>query len=100
MDEEREKRYQYWRDKIPGFHFPPQWKITIIPPFLDAMIRFRVEYGNMLVSCYLDCYEELGLFGAPYWEIFSPYSGNTFRCGINETELLMEKINDMLGGRL
>jgi hypothetical protein len=84
-----------WIDKIPFIEFPANWKIQIIPPFGGASIRFRVKNGKSYVSIYLDCYDNLGCVGEPYWEVY-PYQTDTFRCGLNETDKLISAIQEIL----
>lgn len=97
-----EERYEYdkWRQEIPPLHFKEEWNVHIIPPFHGAIVRFVVEYDDKRISCYLDCYDELGYYGSPYWEIY-PYTyedGNidVFRCSIDNTEELMKRIGEEL----
>ena len=95
-----EENYEYrkWAELIPPLHFKNEWNVYVIPPFAGAVARFRIEYNDKYVSCYLDCYDELGFFGRPYWEIY-PYDNDVFRCKMEDTELLMEKIEDILEGK-
>ena len=69
-----EQQYEWnkWTKEIPSLNFKKKWNVKIIPPCTGAIIRFRVTYKNRWVSVYLDCYDELGFFGEPYWEIY-PY---------------------------
>ena len=90
---------QSWREEmevIPFIQFPADWKIQVIPPFGDAVVRFRVQLpsGNER-SIYLDSRESLGIYGnlEPYWEVY-PHRGDTARCGINEIDTLLEYIGD------
>lgn len=81
-----------WQKLIPPLKFDPTWKVTIVPPFAGAMVRFLVEKeGSKQISVYLDCYEILGSFGSPYWEIY-PYEGGTYRVAMYDTEELMKSI--------
>lgn len=90
---------QDWRGDmktIPFIQFPADWKIQVIPPFGDAVVRFRVRLPSLKEkSIYLDTRESLGVYGnlEPYWEV-SPYKGDTGRCGINEIDILLEYIGD------
>ena len=97
--QEVEQAYEYerWRKEIPSLNFKKKWKVRILPPFLGAIIRFRIDYKDRYVSCYLDCYNELGYFGEPYWEIY-PYKDDTFRCAMKDTKVLMKKIKEVLEG--
>lgn len=95
---EHEYEFKKWINEIPALHFKNEWEVYVIPPFAGAIARFRIEYKGKFVSCYLDCYDELGYFGEPYWEIY-PYKDDVFRCKMNNTELLMQKIDDILEGK-
>jgi len=92
---ERAEEWTDWMIKIPALKFSPDWEVKIIPPFGGAMVRFWIDKGENHISIYLDCHERLGCFGAPYWEIY-PYQGDTYRCGIDEVDDLMEKISEAL----
>ena len=98
------KRYeiedkQKWREEIkviPFINFPADWLIQVIPPFGDAVVRFRVRLpSGKEKSIYLDSRESLGLYDnlEPYWEVY-PYRGDTARCGINEILELLKYIGD------
>lgn len=84
-----------WSEEIPFINFPNDWKIKIIPPFAGAVVRFRIEKNNAAVSVYLDCYDHLGCYGEPYWEIY-PYNEDTFRCDMKDTDSLLKAIEETL----
>lgn len=87
--------WRRWIKQIPEIEFPPGWKIKVTPPFAAAVVRFRVrlpEHKNT-ISIYLDCYEQLGHFGEPYWEVY-PYRGCTGRCAMKDVSRLLEMIAD------
>lgn len=89
-----------WRKEIPEISFPTDWKIRIIPPFAGAVVRFCVTSGNGAhVSVYLDCYESLGIFGEPYWEIY-PYFEDVFRCPMKSTDELLGAISRSIDNQL
>ena len=104
------KRYeiedkQSWREEIeviPFIQFPADWKIQVIPPFGDAVVRFRVQLpSGKEKSIYLDSRHSLGVYGDPletYWEVY-PYRGDTARCGMNEIEDLLKYIGDESKGQ-
>lgn len=93
-----EQAYEFmkWRDQIPSLNFDKDWNVKIIPPFAGAIVRFLVEHNGKHVSCYLDCYDELGYYGEPYWEIY-PYENDVFRCSMQDTSTLIEKIREIVG---
>ena len=76
-----EKTYEYdkWKQEIPFINFPSDWGVKIIPTFTGAVVRFLVNMkdSDSSISVYLDCYDELGCFGEPYWEIY-PYKDGMF----------------------
>ena len=97
-----EKAYEYhkWLMEMPPLHFKENWKVTIVPPFHGAIVRFYVDYKDKHVSCYLDCYDELGYYGEPYWEIY-PYTYeddtvDVWRCPFKNTDELIAKITEEL----
>jgi hypothetical protein len=61
------------------------------------MARFRVRLPDHSpiddVSVYLDCYDRIGFFGAPYWEVY-PYHGDVGRCRMADIDKLLEMIAD------
>lgn len=97
MEVEQLYEYRKWTKEIPTLNFKHEWNVRIIPGFGGAIIRFVIYYNNRYVSVYLDGYDELGYYGEPYWEIY-PYESDTFRCSINDTVTLMEKITEVLEG--
>jgi hypothetical protein len=84
---------------MPVFHFPKRWGVKILPPFLDAIIRFVVHYFGFNVTVNL-AYEDagVGFFAdkkdippplSPVFEIF-PYfinekgGSDSFKIGFKE----------------
>jgi len=92
--------YNKWSKEIPYLNFPKDWNVKIIPPSNWAVIRFMVKRvgGDKKISIYLDCYDKLGIYGEPYWEIY-PYDNDTFRCPMNETNELLNAIERALGNK-
>jgi hypothetical protein len=93
----RDEEFEEWRTKIPAIQFPGDWKVTMIPPFGGAIVRFWIWIPGTedkdIISVYLDCYDRLGCAGEPYWEVY-PYQGDCGRCLMNETKKLLEMIAD------
>jgi len=87
-----------WIKQIPFISFPVEVEWKPIPPFCGAVARFIARKKGSIeeVSAYLDCYDVLGLFGSPYWEIY-PYREDTYRCAIGEIDDLVSKICEQLG---
>ena len=67
----------------------------IIPPFAGAIVRFMIDKGDKHVSVYLDCYDNLGCFGSPYWEIY-PYEEDVYRTSMENVDDLMLRIGQIL----
>ena len=96
---EKEEEWLKWKIEIPVLNFPSDWNVKIIPPFSGAIVRFiilNIE-GEQIVSVYLDCYDMLGYFGEPYWEIY-PYGDDVYRVAMNDTKELLEKIKEIIAG--
>ena len=93
-----EELYEWdkWRMEIPYLKFKPEWEVKVIPPFNGAVVRFLVKKGENTISTYLDCYNELGFVGQPYWEIYPYVDGDVYRCLMDETELLIDAIEQSL----
>lgn len=102
------KRYeieseQKWREEIehiPYIQFPPEWKVRVIPPFGDAVVRFQVVLpSGARRSVYLDSRHSLGYYGSPsaapvpYWEVY-PHRGDIARCHRDNVGELLELIAD------
>jgi hypothetical protein len=91
---------QQWREEIqdiPFIQFPADWQIQVIPPFGDAVVRFRVRLpSGKEKSIYLDKRNSLGYWhdvNKAYWEVY-PHQGDVGRCNMNEINLLLEMIGD------
>jgi hypothetical protein len=92
MTRHRIEDAQKWREEInnvPFIQFPSDWKVQVIPPFADAIVRvFR--------SIYLDGRNSLGYWGEVgdyYWEVY-PYRGDVGRCDMNDIPELLRMIGD------
>jgi|694.fasta_scaffold45998_14 hypothetical protein len=47
----------------------------------------------------LNCYDNIGYCGEPYWEIY-PDKSDVFRCGMYETDKLLEAIKNSISDQL
>ena len=92
-------QFQEFSKKIPKLNFPEDWDITILPPFGGAMIRFVVTVKTAKVSVYLDCHDNLGVVGQPYWEMY-PLQDDTFRCMMDDVESLFDAINQSIKAQI
>ena len=86
---------QDWRgeiDRVPFIQFPADWLVQVIPPFGDAVVRFRVRLpsGNEK-SIYLDSRNSLGYWEGTYWEVY-PVMGDVERCDMDDVPKLLELI--------
>lgn len=95
-----------WLKEIPYIKFPSDWEIKVIPPLGGAVVRFLIKKGKKEVSCYLDCYDNLGYikeplclgseppYFFPYWAVY-PYK-DTVYFRMNDTEGLLFAISEQL----
>lgn len=95
FEAERIMEYDKWVKEIPFIKFDNDWEVKVIPPFATAVARFQVQKGKAFVSVYLDCYDNLGIFGKPYWEVY-PHEGDVYRCEMNNTEELLKAIRESI----
>lgn len=82
-----------WVKEIPFLKFKSEWDVKVIPPFCGAVVRFLVKFNDKEISVYLDCYNNLGAVGKPYWEIYPYVNDDVYRCYMNETENLLHAID-------
>lgn len=92
---ERIMEYAKWCGEIPHIKFPTDWEVQIIPPFAGAVARFKIRKGDANVSIYLDCYDRLGCYGQPYWEVY-PHHDDVFRCDMADTDSLLKAIAESI----
>jgi hypothetical protein len=93
---EDEQDWLGWIAKIPALQFDPTWNVKVIPPFGGAVARFLVEKDGVSASVYLDCFDALGYFGSPYWEVY-PVNDDVGRCAMGEASELLDLIRTSLG---
>lgn len=91
----KEYEWEKWKDEIPYLQFQNDWQVRAVPPFGGAIIRYNIKKDNSFVSIYLDCYDQLGYCGQPYWEIY-PYADDVYRCYMNDTKELLKAIKKSL----
>lgn len=67
---------------------------------MDGLEKYKIcgeiehhQIEKSFVSIYLDCYDMLGFFGEPYWELY-PISEDTFRCKMLDTDALLNAIRE------
>lgn len=88
---EKDCEYDKWCREIPYIKFDPEWEVKIIPPFAGAIVRYQIKNGSKWVSVYLDCYDNLGIYGEPYWEVY-PVDDNNERVDMEDVDGLMRLI--------
>lgn len=87
--------WRKWVHEIPFIQWPADWEVKAIPPFAGAVIRYFIRHSkdhNAHVSVYLDCYDQLGIMGQPYWEIHPDTEDDCGRFHMAETKELLEGI--------
>lgn len=85
--------HKEWTNKIPFIEWPVGFKVKAVPPFAGAVIRyFIVNTKGAEVSIYLDCYDCLGYFGEPYWEIYPAPNESTERFSMNDIDEMIEAV--------
>lgn len=98
VDRFKVEHAESWRkivDSIPSINFPSDWKVTIIPPWGGAIVRFTVLLpDNRHKSIFLDYYSRLGPSREPYWEVY-PYMGDIARLDIDDVEGLLKAIKEV-----
>jgi hypothetical protein len=90
-----------WVQEIPIIDFGPNLLVRPIPPFAGAVVRFLVydkHLPGQKISVYLDCYDMLGFYQAPYWEAY-PINGDTFRVAMPDVNELMCAIEEEFARR-
>lgn len=97
--------WREWCQKIPFIKFKPEWEVKVIPPFGGAIARFVVKHPQVkqTISIYLDCYDELGYFGEPYWEMYPrTFDGceDIYRVKMEDTGTLIKQIEDEFNLRM
>lgn len=90
---EQLQEWHKWANEIPYIQWPHGWLVKAIPPHTYAVLRYWITKPKLqdAVSVYLDCYDALGHFGEPYWEVY-PYNDDVFRCKMADTKSLLRAI--------
>ncbi len=90
-----------WQSEIP--YLPIEklsaYNLRAIPPFANAIVRYNLTNpkNDNFCSVYLDCYDLLGIYGRPYWEVY-PIDNDIFRCDMNDVDSLIGAIIESLDG--
>lgn len=89
---ERRERWREFLLEIPWISFPSSWSVKMIPPFGGATVRFMIRLPcEHVVSVYLDCFDTLGVYCSPYWEVY-PVRGDSRRCDMQDVSGLISII--------
>lgn len=104
---EKEQGWLEESDTIPWIQFPADWKVKVVPPHGDAVVRFLVQLPDgREKSVYYDSRCSLGFYWGkderggrdrllPYWEVYPVgRDEDVGRCGADEVEKLLELIAD------
>lgn len=88
--------WRKWQPLIPYIKWPSDWLVKAVPPFGNAIIRYNIKTPKCeFVSVYLDCYDELGFVGVPYWEVYPNSEGDCTRVLLSEpVENLLNAISE------
>ena len=93
---EEAREWEKWRLLIPWIPTKSNWQMKPQPPFAGAVVRFLIQNDTGKdCSIYLDCYDNLGSVGQPYWEIY-PVDGDTVRVLMNDFHGLVKAIESAL----
>lgn len=98
---EKEHEWMKWHKEVPYIQWPSDWLVKAVPPFGGAVIRYNIKHvdkPDSFVSVYLDCYDEIGCVGQPYWEIY-PIGGECERYMMDETDQLIDGIKRSLNAQ-
>lgn len=90
---ENEFEWGKWAIEIPYIKWPSDWEVKAVPPFCGAIIRYWINTPRGKVSVYLDCYDLLGFFGSPHWEVYPNINGDNERFAMNDIEGLLQCIS-------
>lgn len=97
---EKEDEWMKWAAEIPFVKWPSDWEVKAIPPLNGTIVRYLIQTPKCkYVSVYLDCYDRLGHYGAPYWEVH-PHKGDVARCALKDVDELLKLISECEWGDL
>jgi len=85
-------------ETIPYIQFPPSWQIKIMPPFSDAVVRFKVTLPSGLEKsvfldsrCSLIKHRDKDGRPIPCWEV-APVAGKWAHCAKYNIQTLLKLI--------
>jgi len=92
-----------WMKEMPFISWPDDMEVQAIPPFTGAIVRYRIRIKGSeevcatppVASVYLDCYDILGVYGKPYWEVY-PVEDDTYRCDMEDVDALINAVRRSL----
>lgn len=88
-----------WVKELPFLDFPSHWLVKIVPPFVGAVIRFKVKHRDRdseEISIYFDGYNNLGYMDGPYWEIYPVKDEVIARFMLGEEKAMLQAIEEAL----
>ena len=85
-----------WHNEIPFMQLPEGYQFKVVPPSLQAIVRFIVKFKDREVSVYLDGYDKLVYVGKPYWEIYPNSFGDAERFLFGKEEEMIQAIKRIL----
>lgn len=100
---EREFEWRKWTKEIPSIPMNSNWVLAPIPPFGGAVARMLVKHKENTkakVSVYLDCYENLGCWDGPYWEIYPNQEDDVSRFDMQDVGKLSQAIEASLQAQI
>lgn len=93
------EEYFNWQgvsQKIPEIYFENTWGIKLLPPSQTAVLRFEVKVPNVQsINVFLDCYNTLGDYPGPYWEI-QCHNKAPVRIPMHDTKKVKQVIRDLI----
>lgn len=88
----KEFEWMKWANEIPFIKWPTEWEVKAIPPFAGAVIRYWINTPRGKISVYLDCYDVLGYYGKPHWEVYPDRNGDNSRFDMDDVDGLLKCI--------
>ena len=94
MSAQMEKEFEWmkWAKEIPYIKWPSDWELKAVPPYVGAVIRYWIKTPRGEISVYLDCYDNLGFYGKPHWEVYPDKDGNNMRFDMEDVDGLLKCI--------
>lgn len=98
LEVEREQRWREEAATMPFIELRAGWKIKVMPPFGDTVIRYKIELPSGLEKsvffdsrCSIREYRDKAGKLVPYWEVW-PVAGKLGRCEKDDINTLIRLI--------